>query len=200
MNPTESGEYSHGDASAEPCPSFRNRPTVTAAETRIRPAERDDLPAINAIYNEEIRTGVATWDYEPWTIEARERWFSEHDPLEPVLVAEVDGEIAGFAYLSWYRPKAGYRYTRENTVYIDAAYHRRGLGARLLEALIEQARARRIRALIAQIETSNEASIALHERYGFVRLGVERQVGYKFGRWLDAQPMQLLLPDGGPAD
>lgn len=169
-------------------------------DPRIRPAATADLPAINAIYNEEIRTGVATWDEEPWTVEAREQWFAEHDPMEPVLVAEVDGEIAGFAYLSWYRPKAGYRYTRENTLYIHPAYQRRGLGARLLEALIEQARSRRIRALIAQIETSNEASIALHERYGFVRLGIERQVGYKFGRWLDAQPMQLLLPDGGPED
>ena len=79
-------------------------------------------------------------------------------------------------------------------------YQRRGVGARLLEALIEQARALGIRALIAQIETSNEASIALHENFGFERLGVERQVGYKFDRWLDAQPMQLLLPGGGPSE
>lgn len=171
---------------------------MTADSVVIRPAERADLPAINSIYNEEIRTGVATWDYEPWTIEARTRWFEEHDPAEPVLVATVGDAIAGFAYLSWYRSKAGYQYTRENTLYIDPTYQRRGLGARLLEALIDQARARHIRALIAQIETSNEASIALHERYGFVRLGIEQQVGYKFGRWLDAQPMQLLLPDGGP--
>lgn len=171
---------------------------MSADEVVIRPAVRDDLPAINAIYNEEIRTGVATWDYDPWPLEARERWFDEHDPAEPVLVADVGGAVAGFGYLSWYRTKAGYRYTRENTVYIDPAYQRRGLGARLLEALIDQARSLRVRALIAQIETSNEASIALHERYGFVRLGVERQVGYKFGRWLDAQPMELLLPDGGP--
>jgi phosphinothricin acetyltransferase len=167
-------------------------------DAQIRAAAAADLPAINAIYNEEILTGVATWDYEPWTLAAREQWFAERDPTEPVLVAEADRSIAGFGYLSWYRTKAGYQYTRENTVYIDPAHQRRGLGARLLEALIEQARARRIRALIAQIETSNEASIVLHERYGFVRLGIERQVGYKFGRWLDAQPMQLLLPEGGP--
>ncbi len=165
----------------------------------IRSAEARDLPAINAIYNDEIRTGVATWDYDPWTIEARTRWFEDRDPAEPVLVVEVDGVVAGFGYLSWYRSKAGYRYTRENTLYIAPPYHRRGLGARLLEALIDQARALGIRALIAQIETSNEASIALHERYGFVRLGIERQVGYKFDRWLDAQPMELLLPEGGPA-
>ena len=68
----------------------------------------------------------------------------------------------------------------------------------LLQALIIQARSRRIRALIAQIEVNNEASIALHEKFGFVRLGIEREVGFKFGRWLDAQPMELLLPDSGP--
>jgi len=171
---------------------------MTANEPIIRPARRDDLAAINAIYNEEIRTGVATWDYEPWSLEARTRWFEEQEPEEPVLVVEVEGAVAGFGYLSWYRAKAGYRFTRENTVYIDPAHQRRGLGARLLEALVDQARSQGMRALIAQIETSNGASIALHERYGFVRLGIEREVGYKFDRWLDAQPMQLLLPDGGP--
>ena len=173
---------------------------MSATDPSIRHAERADLPAINAIYNEEIRTGVATWDYDPWPAEVRERWFDDRAPEEPVLVADIEGNVAGFGYLSWYRGKIGYQYTREDTVYIHPAHQRQGLGALLIEALIAQARSLRIRAVIAQIETSNDASIALHERFGFARLGIERQVGYKFDRWLDAQPMQLLLPDGGPAE
>jgi phosphinothricin acetyltransferase len=171
---------------------------MPAEDPLIRPATVGDLRSINAIYNEEIRTGVATWDYEPWSLEARVRWFESHDPAEPVLVAEVGGAVAGFGYLSWYRGKVGYQYTREDTVYVDPAFHRRGLGALLLGALVEQARERGMRAVMAQIEASNLGSIALHERFGFVRLGVEREVGYKFGRWLDAVPMELLLPGGGP--
>ena len=196
----KSGEYSHGDATTEPHVAFRSRQVMSGSEATVRPVTRADLAAINAIYNEEIRTGVATWDYEPWSLEERERWFDARAADEPVLAADVDGVVAGFGYLSWYRGKIGYQYTREDTVYLDPAYRRRGLGALLLEALIAQARAVRIRALIAQIEASNEASIALHDRFGFVRLGLERQVGFKFGRWLDAQPMELLLPGGGPED
>jgi len=172
---------------------------MSAIDPSIRPAERADLPAINAIYNEEIRTGVATWDYDPWPAEQRQRWFDDRAPEEPVLVADIEGNVAGFGYLAWYRGKIGYQYTREDTVYIHPAYQRRGLGALLLEALIAQARSRGIHTLIAQIETSNEPSIALHERFGFLPLGIEREVGYKFDRWLDAQPMQLLL-EGGPAE
>ena len=171
---------------------------MSASEPTVRPAVRADLLRINLIYNEEIRTGVATWDHHPWSFEERERWFEQQDPLEPVLVLEFDGVVAGFGYLSWYREMIGYQYTREDTLYIDPTYQHQGFGFMLLQALIIQARSRRIRALIAQIEATNEASIALHERFGFVRLGIEREVGFKFGRWLDAQPMELLLPDGGP--
>jgi L-amino acid N-acyltransferase len=173
---------------------------MTESEPVVREATRADLPAINAIYNHEIEFEVATWDYDPWTTEAREAWFDERSPDEPVLVVEVDGRVAGFGYLSWYRSKVGYRFTREDTLYLVPTYQRRGLGARLLEGLIEQARSLGMRTLIAQIESSNEASITLHENFGFERLGIERKVGFKFGRWLDAQPMQLLLPGGGPSE
>jgi len=164
----------------------------------IRPATVQDLPAINAIYNHEIETGVATWDYDPWPLAQRQRWFDERAPDEPVLIAEVDDDVAGFGYLSWYRSKIGYRFTREDTVYVAPRHQGRGLGALLLEALIEQARTLGIRAVIAQIEASNVASVRLHERFGFEPIGRERQVGFKFERWLDAIPMQLLLPERGP--
>jgi phosphinothricin acetyltransferase len=163
----------------------------------LRSATRDDLFAINSIYNYEIEFGIATWDDDPWTIESRESWFDARSPEEPVLVVDLDGHVAGFGYLSWYRSKIGYRFTREDTLYLVPTYQRRGIGARLLEALIEQAKSIGIHTLIAQIESSNEASIALHQNFGFELLGLERQVGYKFDRWLDAQSMQLLLPTGG---
>jgi L-amino acid N-acyltransferase YncA len=166
----------------------------------LRHATRDDLPEINAIYNHEIEFGVATWDYDPWAIEVREAWFDAQSSEEPVLVGDLDGHVAGFGYLSWYRSKIGYRFTREDSLYLVPTYQRRGLGTRLLEALIEQAKSIGIHTLIAHIESSNEPSIALHQNFGFERLGLERQVGHKFDRWLDAQPMQLLLPTGGPTE
>ena len=170
---------------------------MSGTEPTIRAATRADLPAINAIYNEEIRTGVATWDYEAWSLEDRVRWFEGQPAEEPVLVAELDGEVVGFAYLSPYRSKFGYRFTREDTLYLERGYQGRGLGRLLLMALIAQARECGLRTLIGVIEASNAASIALHERLGFERCSYHREVGHKFGRWLDSVEMQLLLPGGG---
>ncbi|MEE8338193.1 MAG: N-acetyltransferase family protein [Dehalococcoidia bacterium] len=169
---------------------------MSEAPPTVRPATVADLPAINRIYNDEVEHRVASWDFEPWGIEQRREWFAEHqrDVTTPVFVAEVDGRVAGMSYLSWYRPRPGYRYTRENTVYIDPRFHRRGLGALLLGALIEAARESGLRTLIAVIEGSNEASVALHERLGFERAGLLRDVGFKFDGWLDSVYMQLRLP------
>lgn len=163
---------------------------------RIRPALDRDLEAINRVYNDEILHRTNTWELEPWPIERRREWFIEHesDPTLTVLVAEVEGECAGFAYLSLYRPRAGYRYTRESTVYVDLRYHRMGIGRALMEALLEVARAQPVRALLAVIEASNVASIELHRVLGYEQDAVRRQVGRKFGRWLDSVEMELLLP------
>lgn len=162
----------------------------------VRPATEGDLPAIQRIYNHAILNTVATWDLEPWPDERRLAWFEEHsgDRSQPVLVAELEGEIAGFAYLSEYRPKVGYRHTREDTVYIDERFHRRGVGRALLHALIEDARHLEVHVLLAVIEASNEASIALHREAGFVVAGHMHQTGRKFGRWLDSMIMELHLP------
>ncbi len=159
----------------------------------IRPAVEADLPTINAIYNEEILHGVATWDMEPWPLERRQAWF--HDPAIELylVVAELDGSVVGFAYLSLYRQRAGYRFTREDTVYIDPRFQRRGIGRALLAHLLEHARALEVHALIARIEASNESSIALHRAFGFEVVGREREIGHKFGRWLDLITMELLL-------
>ena len=147
----------------------------------IRPATAADLAAINRIYNDEVLHGTATWDEQPWSAEQRRAWLEDRDASTPVLVAEAGGEVAGFGYLSQYRPKVGYRFTREDTVYVDPRFHRRGIGGELLVALIE---------------ATNIASVALHERYRFELIGTEREVGFKFGRWLDSVYMELLLGDG----
>lgn len=166
----------------------------------IRPARESDLPAINRIYNDEILHGVATWDTEPWPLERRQAWFEEHaaDLTTPILVAEVNGEdgaeTVGFAYLSIYRPRIGYRYTRESTVYVDPRYHRLGLGRRLMEPLIEEARRLELHVLLGVIEAGNVASIELHRTLGYEEVARFRDVGRKFDRWLDSVTMELLLP------
>ncbi len=159
----------------------------------VRHAAASDLGAINRIYNHELLHGTATWDEEPWSIEQRREWFEQHDQSTPVLVAELDGGVVGFAYLSLYRPKVGYRFTRENTVYVEEGHQGRGVGRRLLEALLEEARRGGVHAVIAVIEAENAVSIRLHERLGFELIGTEREVGFKFGRWLDSVYMELLL-------
>jgi len=112
----------------------------------------------------------------------------------PVFVAEVDGEVAGMSYLSIYRPRIGYRHTRENTVYVDQAFHRRGIGSLLLGRVIEAAAELNMRVLMAVIEASNEASIELHARLGYQRVGTAHRIGFKFGRWLDSTYMEYTFP------
>lgn len=169
---------------------------------RIRPASAADLPEINRIYNHEVEHGVATWDLEPWPHARRERWFRERDASTPVLVAEApDGgpaRLAGFAYLSLHDPKAGYRFTREDTLYVDPAWQRRGIGRALLATLLDEARRLGLHVIIAGIEAENAASIALHRRFGFEVVGRERETGHKFGRWLSKVEMLLILD--APAD
>ena len=163
-----------------------------AGAISIRPARADDLPAIQRIYNREILEGVATWDEWPWSMERRRAWLEQHRD-EVVLVAVGERSVVGFAYLSPHRGKFGYRFTRECTCYVDQAQQRRGIGRRLIEALIEEARGRRLHSLIALVEASNEASLRLAESLGFERVGHERETGYKHGRWLDVVELQLRL-------
>lgn len=162
---------------------------------RIRPADRADLPAILAIYNEAVLTTTASYDYEPRSQEAQEAWFDDHATRNlPVLVAESDaGEILGWSTLSTFRPRPGYRFTCENSVYVAASARGRGLGKRLLAPLIEDARRLGFRSIIAVIDARNEVSLRLHENFGFERAALLRNVGYKFDRWLDIVFMQLQL-------
>jgi L-amino acid N-acyltransferase YncA len=179
-------------------------PAVEIAQVRIRPAREADLPAINRIYNDEILHGTATWDTEPWSEARRLAWWQAHgDGLQPVLAAESpDGRLLGFAYLTFVSDKPGWRFTREDTIYLDPAARGLGLGRHLLAALLDEARRIGVRTVLASITATNTASIRLHERLGFERVGVLRSAGYKFGRWLDTCYYQLDLgepPPGAPA-
>ncbi len=166
----------------------------------IRPATERDLAAIHAIYNDAVLTTTATWDEEPWPYSQREAWWSEHkgDPSCPVLAADFGGECIGFAYLGHYSEKSGYRFTRSNTVYIAPAFQGKGVGRALMADLVALADESGIHVLVAHIEAANEPSIRLHASLGYVAAGTAREVGFKFGRWLDLLTMQLTLPGPVP--
>lgn len=164
----------------------------------IRPATSTDLDAINAIYNEQIAGGVATWDTEPWSTARRRDWWEGHNGADqPILVAEDAGTIAGFAYLTYMSQKPGWRFTREATVYLGPGYRGRGHGRLLLAALLDEGRRAGVRLVVASIESENAASLALCRSLGFTEVGTLRNAGYKFGRWLSTTYMQKDL--GPPA-
>ncbi len=176
--------------------------TASSVAVSIRPAEERDLVEINRIYNREIEFGTATWDTEPWPMERRRAWWAGHgDPLQPVLVAEVEGAFAGFAYLTVMSQKHGWRFTREDTIYIDEVHRGMGVGRALLGALLEAGRGLGGRLVVASITSTNEGSIRLHEQLGFQVKGIMRNAGYKFERWLDTTYLQLDLgePEAGKA-
>jgi L-amino acid N-acyltransferase YncA len=154
----------------------------------IRPATEQDAPAIRAIYADEVLTGTATFEYEPPDeAEMLRRLQAVVGAGYPWLVAEVDGEVAGYAYASSYRPRIGYRFTVEDSVYVRRDLRGRGVGRRLLPALVEACAAKGFATMIAVVgDASNEGSIALHQACGFEVAGRYPGVGFKFGRWLDS--------------
>ena len=167
-------------------------------ELVIRPATSADLEAINRIHNPEILHGTATWDVEPWTLEQRREWFAGHDALNPVLVAEHAGEVVGFAYVTLVSQKKGWRFTREDTIYIDERFRGQRVGDRLLPALLDVLRGLGVRLVIASITSTNAASIRLHAKYGFEVMGEMKNAGHKFGAWHSTTYMQVDLGEPAP--
>lgn len=163
----------------------------------IRPALESDLDAINAIYNHYVLTSTCTYQEEPSTGEERLAWFRGRSEAHPVVVAEVDGEVVGWASLSPFRDRSAYRRTVEASIYIRHDRQRLGIGRALLLDLIDRARALGHRALIGGVSAEQEASIRLQESLGFRKVGHFREVGYKFDQWLDVAFYQLML--GPPA-
>ena len=165
----------------------------------IRPATAADIPAITTIYAFEVREKTASFELTaPDEAEMMRRFTAISGGGFPYLVAEAGGRIAGYAYAGPYRPRPAYRYTVENSVYLDPAFYRRGIGSALLRELIAQCTAHGYRQMIAVIgDSANAASIGLHRRAGFAMIGTHPDVGFKFGRWLDSVQMQLALGEGG---
>jgi L-amino acid N-acyltransferase len=159
----------------------------------IRQATVDDLEAIDAIYNDYVLRSTCTYQTEPDTPAGRQAWFDRHGQEHPIVVAEAAGEIVGWGSLSVFRPRAAYRHTVEDSVYVREDVLRQGIGSRLLAHLIAQARALGHHTIIAAIDSEQTASIAFHANHGFVEAGRLEQVGFKFGRWLGLCYMQLML-------
>jgi L-amino acid N-acyltransferase YncA len=164
----------------------------------IRPAVTADLPAITDIYGHAVRYGTATFELIPPDLAEMTRRFGVlMDGGYPYLVASLEGRVVGYAYAGAYRPRPAYRFTVENSVYLEPAIHRRGIGLQLLQRLIGECQARGYRQMIAVIgDSANAGSIAVHTKCGFQMIGTHPDVGFKFGRWLDTVMMQRGLGDG----
>ena len=160
----------------------------------IRPASRRDAEAIRTIYNGEVTSSTVTFDMVPRTLDEQVQWIDDHAGGHPAVVAEDEtGTVVGFGSLSPYRPRPAYATTVEDSVYVHPAHQGLGVGKALLTELVRLAADHGFHSVMARIVGGHEASIALHAACGFASVGVEREVGRKFGRWLDVALMQKLL-------
>jgi L-amino acid N-acyltransferase YncA len=159
----------------------------------VRPATADDLPGAAAIYDEQVRTGISTFDLEPPPVSYWEHRLDSSEPGDHFLVADHNGDVVGFAYSSAYRPRPGYRFTRETSVYLSESARGQGLGRRMYHDLLQRCRDDGIHVVLALVALPNPASVALHEACGFEHLGTMREVGWKFERWLDTAWYQRVL-------
>src|SRR6202051_426709 len=165
----------------------------------IRPTTAADLPAITGIYEHALLYGTATFELIPPDLaEMTRRFDGLMEGGFPYFVATLDGRVVGYAYAGAYRPRPAYRFTVENSVYLEPALHRRGIGMQLLQRLIAESEARGYRQMIAVIgDSANAGSIGVHTKCGFDMIGTHPNVVFKFGRWLDTVMMQLPLGEGG---
>jgi phosphinothricin acetyltransferase len=159
----------------------------------LRSARPDDAEAIRQIYNAEVLTSTVTFDIAPRSQEEQRAYLGARSGAHAVVVAEDDGEIVGFASLSPWRDRPAYATSVEDSVYVHRDHQGRGIGKTLLAELVRVGRAHGFHAIFARIVGGHESSIRLHEAVGFEVVGVEREVGRKFGRWLDVALMQRLL-------
>jgi L-amino acid N-acyltransferase YncA len=160
----------------------------------VRHATSADLPAILAITNDAILHTTSSWNIHPTTLEARQQWLSDRQAAGlPVLVGDIDGQVAGFGSYGSFRAWDGYALTVEHSIYVDAGFRRRGAGRVLLAALIDAATGAGMHVMIGVISADNEVSVRLHEQFGFAIVGRLPEVGRKFDRWLDLVLMQKTL-------
>ena len=159
----------------------------------IRKATLEDLCAITEIYNEAILQTVSTFDTEPKTIKEQETWFADHDDKHPIFVAEQDGFVVGWASLSRWSDRCAYSDTAEVSLYVNREHRGKGIGRKLLKAIIEEGRMNGLHTVIVRIAEGNETSIYLFKNEGFEFVGVMKEVGRKFGRLLDVCMMQKIF-------
>lgn len=161
----------------------------------LRPARLEDAEATRVIYNLEVTTGTSVFDITPRSPQEHREWLTARSGVHAIVVAEEAGEILGFGSLSRYKERSCYSTSVENSVYVAQAHRGKGVGRALLTDLVRVAKEHGFHTVIARIEATNEVSVALHRSIGFNVVGIEREIGRKFGRWLDLCEMQLMLQD-----
>jgi phosphinothricin acetyltransferase len=162
--------------------------------TTIRSAAEDDLADILRVYNQAIEKTTAVFEYRPHTLEMRREWFKAKQAASlPVLVAVESGAVLGFASYGPFRAWPAYKYSVELSVYVDESARGRGIGSDLVRGILATARERDLHVVMAGITADNAVSLRLHEKLGFVEVAHIREVGYKFGRWLDLKLLQIVL-------
>jgi L-amino acid N-acyltransferase len=166
---------------------------LTRTDVTVRLATLDDAEAIRSIYNPEVVESTVTFDITPRSLEEQRAYLAARSGAYAVIVAEQDGEVVGFAALSRWKEKAAYSTSVEDSIYVHRGHQGKGIGKLLLKELLEVATTHGFHAVLARIVDGAEASVALHEAFGFEIVGTEREVGRKFGRWLDVLVMERLL-------
>ncbi|MBO9648918.1 MAG: N-acetyltransferase [Variovorax sp.] len=166
--------------------------------TNIRPSRDEDIEAITAIYAHHVLNGTGTFETDPPS--AADMAARRADVLSkklPYLVAEQDGEVLGFAYCNWFKPRPAYRFSAEDSIYLANSARGQGLGSKLLDALSQAAETLGVRKLIAVIgDSANAGSIGVHRAQGFTHVGVLKDCGWKFGEWRDVVLMEKVLGEG----
>ncbi|UFJ42325.1 N-acetyltransferase family protein [Brevibacillus humidisoli] len=160
---------------------------------QIRHAMPSDLPAMLEIYNEAVRSLTATFDLEEQTLEERKHWFEKYGGKYPLIVAELNGEVVGYSCLSKFRDKPAYAHTTELSVYISSRCRGRGVGSALMREILQLAATHGYHTVIAGVTGGNQASVKLHEKFGFAYIGCFKEVGFKFGEWQDVHFYQLMV-------
>ncbi|HVA04285.1 MAG TPA: GNAT family N-acetyltransferase [Acidimicrobiales bacterium] len=159
----------------------------------VRLARQEDTEAIRTIYNVEVLGSTVTFDLKPRSTEDQRAWVARHQGAHPAVVAVEGSLVVGFGSLSPFRDRAAYATTVEDSLYVDRAWRGRGVGRLLLDELVALALSRGFHSVIARVSGDNEPSIALHQACGFAMVGVEREVGRKFGHWIDVAVLQRML-------
>ncbi|MBM7694614.1 phosphinothricin acetyltransferase [Peribacillus deserti] len=159
----------------------------------IRKALEKDLPDLLEIYNEAILNTTATFDLVEQTLEERKKWFEKYGGEYPLLVADFDGEAAGYCSLSSFRDKEAYKKTMEISIYVSSKHRGKGIAKKLMEAILSQAKKMGCHVIMAGITAGNDTSVELHEKFGFQYAGCFKEVGFKFGKWQDVLFYQLIL-------